>query len=246
MTFKTFVINLDSSPDRLESIKTQCDALNIEFERVPAVYGAHLSDDEKNAVFNLEANIQKYHKPLNNGEIGCYLSHIRCFQKILDDGLDYALILEDDSELDASLADYIKAVSELTMPWDYIKLSRGSKEKKHLTSQSIGKGINLRTAAKLPSTTTGQFVSRSGAEKLIAHAYPIARPIDVDIQYWFEKSLTCFVAEPLPVKAAGFDSKINEIRDRSTEENHRLRRIYQKAKFEIMLHLNKHDLPRLY
>ncbi len=243
MNFKILVINLESSADRLVSMKEQCDRLGLSFERVAAVRGSELSAKEKGEVYDLDTNISKYDKLLNDGEIGCYMSHMRCWEKIVNDDLDFALVLEDDAILTDDMPKYLEKLADSFQEWDYIKFSHGRKQKEDVASVDIGDGLTLGQCIKLPSTTTGQLVSKQGAKKLLQHALPIARPIDMDIQYWYEKSLRCFVARPFPVLNGDFGSEINKVTDRREVDRNRGRRIWQKLKYEFMLLINRGNLP---
>ncbi|WP_227006570.1 glycosyltransferase family 25 protein [Shewanella donghaensis] len=245
MQCKIFVINLDESVERLENIKLQFAALGLEFERVSAVKGKELSDGKRKQVFDLKSNLSKYYKKLNDGEIGCYLSHILCWEKIQQQQLDYALIIEDDAVISESIIDFMTFANNTHHEWDYIALSHGRKLKKIINPFKINQELVVGQTLKLPSTTTGQFISFSGAEKLLENAYPISRPVDMDIQYWFEKSLRCFVVRPFPVQHGDFGSDINEIVDRRTVEKKRLKRIWLKLHFEIKLLLNRWNLPKV-
>ncbi|WP_412504006.1 glycosyltransferase family 25 protein [Shewanella indica] len=244
MNFKILVINLESSADRLVSMQEQCARLGLTFERVPAVRGSELLPEKKAEVYDIEANIRKYDRLLNDGEIGCYMSHVLCWEKVISDDLDFALILEDDAILTDDMPKYLDKLAESFREWDYIKLSHGSKQKKDVAAVDIGDSLMLGLCLKLPSTTTGQLVSRDGAKKLLQYAFPIARPIDMDIQYWYEKSLRCFVARPFPVLNGDFGSEINKVTDRRYVEKNRGRRIWQKLKHEIMLLVNRGNLPK--
>ncbi|MCL1067298.1 glycosyltransferase family 25 protein [Shewanella olleyana] len=245
MRFKVFVINLDKSTARMAFMQQQLIQLNIEFERVPAVYGKELSATEINHVFDKKTNLEKYDKILNVGEIGCYLSHVNCWKNMVDQQIDYALILEDDSILDTGLADLIDSVGELAKHWDYIKLCHGRKQKDIINSIELNDQFSLGTCLKLPSSTRGQFVSLSGAKKLLDTSFPIARPVDIDIQYWFEKNLSCFVVRPFPVLEADFESEICYVENRNFAKKHPLKRIWQKLDFEIKVRLNRSEMGKL-
>jgi glycosyl transferase family 25 len=245
MSFKIFVINLDSSVDRIESMQAQCNELGLVFERISAVRGKNLSSDEKAAVYNRAVNLAKYDKELNDGEIGCYMSHARCWEQIVAQDIDYALILEDDAILTPELKDFIAKLADSTQEWDYIKLSHGRKPKNILNAIDLGDGLSLGQCIKLPSTTTGQLVSLAGAKKLLEHAYPIARPIDIDIQFWYEKSLRSFVVRPFPILNGDFGSEINQVTDRRQVDKRQFARIWQKVKFEINLFLKRDRLGAL-
>lgn len=245
MKFKIFVINLDSSVERLKSMQAQCDRLGLKFERVSAVRGCELSVHDKSKIYSLEQNLKKYDKVLNDGEIGCYLSHIKCWKKLIEEELDYALVLEDDGMLTDELPLFITKLAKSFEHWDYIHLSHGSKVKPVIDSLDMGDGIWLQKTLKLNSTTTGQFISFKGAQKLVSSALPISRPVDMDIQHWYEKSLRCFVVSPFPVLSGDFSSDITTMGDRSFVKKRPLKRIWQKIKFEVMLLINRSELPDL-
>jgi glycosyl transferase family 25 len=223
----------------------QLKQLGIEYQRISAVYGKDLHDIDIAKVYDPQTNLQKYDKELNLGEIGCYLSHVQCWQMIIEQQLDYALILEDDSILDPALMTVIQHINNLSADWDYIKLCHGRKPKGIVKSIVLDERFSLSTCLKLPASTRGQCVSFAGAQKLLATAYPIARPVDIDIQFWFEKQLRCFVVRPFPVIGTDLDSDINRQGRRTHVERHHLLRIWQKVKFELKLLKHKQHLPSL-
>jgi len=221
MKFKVFLINLDSSTERFTFMDDQLKQLGIEYQRISAVYGKDLHATDISKVYDPQTNLQKYDKKLNLGEIGCYLSHVQCWQMIIDQQLDYALILEDDSVLDPALMTVIQHIDNLSTDWDYIKLCHGRKQKGIVQSIALDDRFSLSTCLKLPSSTRGQCVSLAGAEKLLATAYPIARPVDIDIQYWYEKQLRCFVVRPFPVIATELNRNISRQERRKNDKRHK-------------------------
>ncbi|MBO1897883.1 glycosyltransferase family 25 protein [Shewanella sp. BF02_Schw] len=245
MKCKVFLINLDNSTERFTFMDEQLKQLGIEYQRISAVYGKDLHDIDIAKVYDPQTNLQKYDKKLNLGEIGCYLSHVQCWQMIIEQQLDYALILEDDSILDPALMTVIQHINNLSADWDYIKLCHGRKPKGIVKSIVLDERFSLSTCLKLPASTRGQCVSFAGAQKLLATAYPIARPVDIDIQFWFEKQLRCFVVRPFPVIGTDLDSDINRQGRRTHVERHHLLRIWQKVKFELKLLKHKQHLPSL-
>jgi glycosyl transferase family 25 len=213
-------------------MQAQCNELGLVFERISAVRGKNLSSDEKAAVYNRAVNLAKYDKELNDGEIGCYMSHARCWEQIVAQNLDDAILTPE-------IKGFIAKLADSTQEWDYIKLSHGRKPKNILNAIDLGDGLSLGQCIKLPSTTTGQLVSLAGANKLLEHAYPIARPIDIDIQFWYEKSLRSFVVRPFPILNGDFGSEINQVTDRRQVDRRQFARIWQKVKFEINLFLKR-------
>ena len=75
MNMKCFVINLKKNADRMNKVASRLRALNIEFERIEAVYGKELSLEEKRASVNsFRWWCTKGYK-IRDGEIGCTCSH---------------------------------------------------------------------------------------------------------------------------------------------------------------------------
>ena len=88
-----FVINLDSSPERLAGISERLNELGIPFERIPAINGLALSDEQVAALTypldHFESRI-RFPRELSKGEIGCFLSHRMCWQRLLESKDDWA------------------------------------------------------------------------------------------------------------------------------------------------------------
>ena len=88
---KIFVINLDTRKDRLDNlIKAEPYLENI-IERIPAVNGKTLKLN--NFIYKIFKN-NKFH--WKKSVIGCFLSHITTWTKIINEPGDYFLVLEDD------------------------------------------------------------------------------------------------------------------------------------------------------
>lgn len=100
---KTFLINLDRRPDRLTFVKQQLENLDVAFERVNAIDGSSLTDEQK-AFFNQKRFALECKRKVVKGEIGCALSHLAVWQRIVAENIPYALILEDDVQLKPELA----------------------------------------------------------------------------------------------------------------------------------------------
>lgn len=100
---KIFIVNLEGSVERRQSISLQCEKLGLPFEIFNAVDGRKFSQEE------LAAVTQKDCYAVKPGEVGCALSHIYIYRKMIDEGIKTALILEDD----ALLSDIVKTLVEV-------------------------------------------------------------------------------------------------------------------------------------
>ena len=87
MNLCKIVINLKRRPDRLIKFIENCPFKNV--NTLYAFDGLNLLNEQDN--FKANHLIQ-----INKGEVGCFLSHIRCYEYMIKNNIDYMLIFEDD------------------------------------------------------------------------------------------------------------------------------------------------------
>jgi glycosyl transferase family 25 len=94
---KAYIINLVSSVDRkiyvqkvLEPFKT------IEMIFVEGINGKELSKEQQQEIFNGQQFFERYGKYPRQGEIGCTLSHQKCYKELAASNNNYSIIFEDD------------------------------------------------------------------------------------------------------------------------------------------------------
>ncbi len=182
-------INLDRDAVRRDRLEAELRRQGLQAERFSAVLWTALPQAEQDRLYSTELNRRQHHKPLANGERGCYASHLALWQWLLDSPHDCAIVLEDDVRLEADFAEVCNAIEALRAPWDMIKLigreSLGKREKL-ATDQPLSPGHALVRYRRVPSLTAGYAIHRRGAEKLLRHRQPFGRPIDVDLRHWWE------------------------------------------------------------
>ena len=89
---KIFVINLKRSIDRKHNFQKNWQFASKYIEIIEAVDGNNLSDKE---LSKIAPNYQSLN--VTKGEIGCALSHLAIYKKIVNECIPMALILEDDA-----------------------------------------------------------------------------------------------------------------------------------------------------
>ncbi len=88
---KTFIVNLEKDTIKREKMLEQTKKFSLNAETIPAVYGKNLSkEDLKNLVYDYP------NCSLSLGEIGCALSHVNIYNKMIKEDIPIAFILEDD------------------------------------------------------------------------------------------------------------------------------------------------------
>lgn len=111
---KTYIINLEESKDRKLYMSSQLEALPfLDAEFVVAVDGRMMNAEEQNARFDCSAFQKRYFKKVRPGEIGCTLSHQKCYKMLVKSDENCALILEDDISINEDIQDIIKELNIL-------------------------------------------------------------------------------------------------------------------------------------
>lgn len=113
---KTYVINLPKDQDRRESILRETSQYStLDVEIVKAVYGKELTNQERENLFDSKKYSQYYGRSVLPGEIGCTLSHRKCYEYLLNAEKSFALILEDDAHFlsDSLKSDFWTAVEDI-------------------------------------------------------------------------------------------------------------------------------------
>jgi len=187
MNFKILVINLDRAAKRRQAALKQLDHWCSHVERISAADAEILSESVLHQHYSLTGNQKCYHKLLKNSEKGCYLSHIWCWQKIVEEQLDFAIVLEDDFVLKGDLSLLLNDLRQLPRGWHYLKLAalKAGKTRSIITRRSL-QHFTLVDYSKNPILAMAQAVSYDGARLLLQKALPFKRPIDVDLQYTWE------------------------------------------------------------
>jgi glycosyl transferase family 25 len=195
-SMKIFVINLDQSTDRLSHMAAQLERLGYDWERFPALGPAHIEDMSR----TLEL-------PLLRGrctapEKGVTLSHYSIWKKVLAEGIDHALVLEDDVHFCRDARILVESVKE--------KISRGFcydiiKLETFLAGIFVDrKGLNLsaRTGLhRLRSNHTGAaayVISRDGCRKMIDRYEFADRPVDLVMFDGDLEEMSVFQLHPAP------------------------------------------------
>jgi GR25 family glycosyltransferase involved in LPS biosynthesis len=152
-------------------------------EIVDAVRGADMADKIPTAPGTHFA--PPYPFPLSPGEVGCFLSHRACWQLIMDRGMDYALVVEDDFAAAAPFwEDALRLIETHAGPGSFIRLPAKLRERPGRTLAQAGQTRLF--VPRVPGLqTVAQVVGRDAARRLLAASAVIDRPVDTFLQmHW--------------------------------------------------------------
>ena len=182
---KVFIVNLPRRHDRREEMEARLAALELEpelrskFEFFPAVDGSDIDDaymtqgnygvwdDWKQP----EHSLHFYQRDIRKGEIGCALSHVNIWKRVVDEGLDEVLILEDDAGFDRHFKFLFQRALKFCRhvgsdgKWDMLYLGRNA------MTPDVMQVRNFLSVPGFSYCTHGYMVTRSGAKKLLSVGY---------------------------------------------------------------------------
>jgi glycosyl transferase, family 25 len=195
---KAFILHLERATSRAATVQALRAALPIESEVLAAVDGGRLSQQEVDEAYARRRFRPTYPFPLTRTEVGVFLSHRLAWRRIVDDGLDFAFIFEDDAEIDPSaFAALIEFVTLERSAWDYVLLPA--------TPIRSGTPVARRGDFKLlrpdapPLRAIAQVVSADAAKRLLDRTLPFDRPVDTTLQMTWLTGQPLMVASPSPV-----------------------------------------------
>ena len=121
MNNNIFVINLPKSVDRRDYIKNHFLELGIDdYTFIEGIDGKTLSKKQRQAVYDENLAYTTHGRALIPGEIGCALSHLKCYKHMLNNNLKSTFIFEDDCQLNqdtvAVMDNIVKQLEQINKP----------------------------------------------------------------------------------------------------------------------------------
>lgn len=116
-----YIINLDEHTNRLESMKTQLQKLDLDFIRILGIKGSDLDRETR------DKEVSDISKLISTSSIiGCALSHKTTWKKMLENGDKHAMIMEDDcvfgENFTQKLNDLLEELQTEDPLWDLVYL----------------------------------------------------------------------------------------------------------------------------
>jgi glycosyl transferase family 25 len=219
---KAFILHLERANARAASVQALGASMAIESEVLAAVDGARLSPQEVDQAYARRRFRPTYPFPLTRTEVGVFLSHRAAWRRILDDGLDFAFIFEDDAEIEPSqFAALVEFVTLERPAWDYV-LMPAQPIRNGVVVTSRGGFVLLRPDAP-PLRAIAQIVSFAAAERLLDRTLPFDRPVDTLMQMTWVTGHPLLVASPSPVRDVSRETGGSTVQRKSMSLVERLR-----------------------
>lgn len=184
--FPTYVISLPRATDRRAALAKKMAEINLSYELVDATDEREGLSSEELKLIGGEGNLAKYNSNLVPGALGCLISHLRCYEKLLASEHQYVLIVEDDANFSKDFSIILNAVLAKCAPqgqphkWQLINLGwwLGGEARPFIGQDTYP--LNILTRRILhritsDSSTQTYYTGRAVAGTYGSHCYLISR-----------------------------------------------------------------------
>ena len=235
------IIHLERSLERKPQVRKLKQDLPYRTKVVEAVDGSKLDNDLSKS-YKPRLLRPRYPFSLRSAEVGCFQSHRKCWQEILDRGLEAALIIEDDVDIiDGEFTAAIKlAMKEIKMG-DLIRLPMKPREKPR-NSNVKRDNISIFEPTVIGLGTQAQIVTYDAARLLLEKTAHFDRPIDVYLQLKWKHGVRVLTLWPNGVRERSSSlggSVIGKERSNGDKIRRELLRPLYRAKLNIYSRIKK-------
>lgn len=168
---KTYLINLDCEKERLRVVAQRLNELGVSFVRFPAVLGKTLSAKVRAESLNSFRVWCSIGRRLEAGELGCALSHLGVYRKMISDGVGVACVLEDDVVLHDRFLEQVSRVEKMLVVDSPRVVLLSDRTHANVEDWNI-------LPAKRDWGAFGYMINIAAAKAILAVNFPIQRPCD--------------------------------------------------------------------
>lgn len=241
---RTFVVNLKRSEDRRERMKNVLKNFPYPWEFFEGVDGRDIKNIDE---VQDKKKVLRFHKAdLKLGELGCALSHITIYKKMIDENIERALILEDDIFLKKDFYEVLEKVKDFQMNNDVFMLGHsGLLIRKKAFGKKIYKNYSLKKTINSVNGTFAYMVDLNAAKKLYAFNFPLK--VSADSWRLFSSFVNIYIVEPVVVdfKVEDYHSIVDEIDERWSKKENILIRLKKSKNIFVFIKTFSDEAMRL-
>lgn len=192
-----FVITLPEAKQRQNMLRERLDGFGLSFNFFDAVDGRYF-DVLNHPLYNSQKRLKSFHQDLNGGELGCLLSHRSLYEKICNERIPKALILEDDVIFHDDFGRVLPLCAEYIPEYDLIRFLGGPKvaRLKQKIRDNIDQTYTINRLYSSPGGAHAYLISQKGARILLNHTRQNWLPIDTLMGQTWRTDLNCGVVQP--------------------------------------------------
>lgn len=210
---------MPKSKERWEYISNQIAKFNLDCERAEGIDISTLSQSELDKYYSFENNKKMYPRVLSKGEIGCYIAHIKCWEKLIEENLDFAIILEDDIFIDDKFPSALEFLLNNLDKWNFIRLQVEHKSRFLYQQENFG-DFSILELIRTSGSTWGYALNGQTAQKLISKILPFGITADTNMHIYHKYGITVkTLVPPIVFIRANNDSEIFKLRGNKKQRN---------------------------
>jgi glycosyl transferase family 25 len=177
---RIYFIVMEKYPERVQNIKGLIKTHGLDNAHIfPAIDGLIAN---KNLLLKQHMITPKMYEKLRPGAIGCAMSHVTLWKRLVESGEPYMVVLEDDLTLEDNFNQEIYLFLK-HVPDDFDIAQIYLSKNKAITDSSQNQVVNKYVKTGYPQNgTVAYIVSRKGAIKLLEYCVPIYHAVDIMIR----------------------------------------------------------------
>ena len=157
-------------------------------------------------------------KPLLPAELGCYSSHWSLWNEFIKSDAEQLIVFEDDVIVDWNFIDLLASTELSQKGINYLKLYCSAPTSLKLLKQNYpSRGRHIVQFMDYSYGSVAYAITRPAAQKLLAHCATVRRPIDVEMDRYWDHKVPALAIYPFPVLERFGESVIGSARDHATE-----------------------------
>ncbi|MEG4644940.1 glycosyltransferase family 25 protein [Paracoccus sp. APAP_BH8] len=180
-----FILTLEGDEARRQPLLDQLAGMGLQWRLIYGVDGRRGLPAEYLSMIDRDAAHDRLKRPMTDSEFACALSHRQIYETIMDEGLDGALVLEDDAILTPDFPDFIRAGHHLTdtlaLLYHYSGRALPWQRKK------AGRWLMYRPTRRA-SGCTGYTLSRNTAHELLQATTPVSFVSDWPVDLYHSRA----------------------------------------------------------
>ena len=194
-----YVISLARAAQRRADIVARLNTAGVEYEITEAIDYKTLNMDEHKHRIREDVHIKRYQVGIAPGTIGCVMSHMNLWRRIVTEQTPVALILEDDAIWDSAFFDVVSKVVSSEWDYDIVMLSHVGVSKKLRVLEDLTNTRHLVSYRRSGWITAAYLIRLPGAVKLLPHCQQITSGADALLRENWRTGLRTYNVKPSPV-----------------------------------------------
>lgn len=171
-----FVISLSDAYDRRENLLRQCTALGLTVDIIDAVDGRQGLPQQFEHKISRPGALARMGRVLTDAEFACALSHQAIYERVIEEDLPGAIVLEDDAILTDEFADFVRAKGYLLAP--FIQLDHRNARYWPWAKKIPFQKVKLLEVAQNASLTTAYTLNKEVAQYIVSKSQPLVSHAD--------------------------------------------------------------------